>query len=141
MSASADRPLICVVDDDPLVRGSVEGLLRQEGFQVDTFESAESFLERRRQQPPDCLVVDLFLPGITGLELYRDLVKAGEDAPTILLSGHGDIPTSVRAMKAGALDFLTKPYDAGELLAVVRRAVSPPLGESAPGVSRTFDGV
>ncbi len=137
MSVNAARPLICVVDDDPLVRESVEALLQQEGFQVEKFESAESFLDLRRQHPPDCLVVDLFLPGMTGLELYEDRIQAGVGIPTILLTGHGDIPTSVRAMKAGALDFFTKPYDADDLLAAVRRAVPSRLGEYAP----SFDGV
>src|SRR5262249_46387538 len=140
MGASAVRPLVCVVDDDSLVRESVDGLFRQEGFQVDMFESAESFLGRPRQPPPDCLVLDLLLPGMSGLDLHRELVRAGVDTPTILLTGHGDIPTSVRAMKAGALDFLTKPYDADELLAAVRRAVSVRLRERPPGVSPPFEG-
>src|SRR5262245_61448331 len=124
MGASARRPVVCVVDDDSLVRESVDGLFRQEGFQVDMFESAEGFLGRSRQPSPDCLVVDLQLPGMSGLDLHRELVRAGADTPTIVLTAYGDIPTSVRAMKAGALDFLTKPYDADELLAAVRRAVS-----------------
>jgi DNA-binding NtrC family response regulator len=129
-----------VVDDDSLVRESVDGLFRQEGFQVDMFESAESFLGRP-QPPPHCLVVDLLLPGMSGLDLHRELVRAGLHIPTILLTGHGDIPTSVRAMKAGALDFLTKPYDADELMAVVRRAVSLHVRECAPGISRPFEGL
>src|SRR4030095_13361931 len=124
MSASAPRPLVCVVDDDSLVRESVEGLLRAEGFHVDTFESAESFLGRPRRQLPACLIVDLELPGMSGLDLHQELARTGMDAPTMLLTAHGDIPTSVRAMKAGAHDFLTKPYDADALLAAVRRAVS-----------------
>src|SRR5262247_373960 len=109
MSASAAQPLIWIVDDDALVRESVASLLRLEGFKVDTFESAESLLGRL-QPPADCLVVDLFLPGLSGLDLHRELIRTGTDFPTILMSGHGDIPTSVRAIKAGALDFLTKPY-------------------------------
>jgi DNA-binding NtrC family response regulator len=113
-----------VVDDDSLVRESVEGLLRQQGFHVDTFESAESFLGRPRPEPPACLLVDLVLPGMSGLDLHQELARTGTDAPIILLTGYGDIPTSVRAMKAGALDFLTKPYDDDDLLAAVRRAVS-----------------
>src|SRR4030095_11914870 len=124
MSASAPRPLVCVVDDDSLVRESVEGLLRAEGFHVDTFESAESFLGRPRRQLPACLIVDLELPGMSGLDLHQELARTGMDAPTMLLTGHADIPTSVRAMKAGGLHFLTKPYDDDDLLAAVRRAVS-----------------
>ena len=124
MSASAARPLVCVVDDDSLVRESVEGLLRVEGFHVDTFESAESFLGRPRRQLPACLIVDLELPGMSGLDLHQELARTGMAAPTMLLTAHGDIRTSVRAMKAGALDFLTKPYDADDLLTAVRHAVS-----------------
>src|SRR5262249_11188628 len=141
MGASAVRPLVCVVDDDSLVRESVDGLFRQEGFQVDMFESAESFLGRPRQPPPDCLVVDLLLPGMSGLDLHRELVRVGVHIPTILLTAHGDIPTSVRAMKAGALDFLTKPYDVDELMAAVRRAVSLHVRERARSVSRPYEGL
>jgi DNA-binding NtrC family response regulator len=124
MGTSAAKPLVCLVDDDLLVRESVEGLLREEGFQVDAFESAEGFLARPRQEPPACLIVDLVLPGMSGLDLHQELGRTGVDTPVILLTGYGDIPTSVRAMKAGALDFLTKPYDADDLIAAVRRAVS-----------------
>jgi len=124
MSASAARPLVCVVDDDSLVRESVEGLLREEGFPVDTFESAESFLGRPRREPAACLIVDLKLPGMSGLDVQQELARTGMDVPIILLTAYGDIPTSVRAMKAGALDFLTKPFDDDDLLAAVRRAVS-----------------
>jgi DNA-binding NtrC family response regulator len=123
MNASVARPLVCVVDDDSLVRESVEGLLREEGFQVRTFESAESFLDRPGQEPPACMIVDLSLPGMSGLDLHQELARTGMDAPTMLLTAHGDVPTSVRAMKAGVLDFLTKPYDDDDLLAAVRRAV------------------
>ena len=110
MITNAGRSLVCVVDDDFLVRESVEGLLRREGFHVDAFESAESFLARPVQEPPACLIVDLVLPGMSGLELHRELSRRGIEAPMILVTGHGDIRTSVRAMKAGALDFLTKPW-------------------------------
>src|SRR5262245_10455805 len=105
MNDNAARQPICVVDDDALCRESVEGLLRKGGFHVDAFESAESFLARPRGQLPACLIVDLVLPGMSGLDLHEELARAGIDAPTILLTGHADIPTSVRAMKAGVLDF------------------------------------
>src|SRR5262245_57858198 len=124
VSTSAARPLVCVVDDDSLVRDSVEGLLRAAGFHVDAFESAESFLARPRGQLPACLIVDLVLPGMSGLDLHQELGRTSMDVPTMLLTAHADIPTSVRAMKAGVLDFFTKPYDADDLLAAVRRAVS-----------------
>ena len=138
MSAGAAKPLVCVVDDDSLVRESVEGLLRQEGLQVAPFDSAESFLGRPRPEPPACLIVDLVLPGMSGLELHQELARTGMDIPIILLTAYGDIRTSVQAMKAGALDFLTKPYDSEDLLALVRRAVSwrlpPRAGEPAPRI-------
>src|SRR4029453_16866372 len=99
-------------------------LLRKDGFHVDSFESAESFLGRRRPEPLACLIVDLVLPGMCGRDLHEELARTGIDAPTILPTGHADIPTSVRAMKAGVLDFLTKPCDVDDLRAAVRRAVS-----------------
>ena len=124
MSTNGASPLVCVVDDDLLVRESVEGLLREDGFQVDSFESAESFLGRPRPEPPACLIVDLILPGMSGLELHQELARSALDVPVILLTAYGDVPMSVRALKAGALDFLTKPCDDDDLLAAVRRAVS-----------------
>src|SRR5262245_19916489 len=124
VSTSAARPLVCVVDDDSLVRESVEALLRAEGFHVAAFESAESFLARPLGDSPACLIVDLALPGMSGLDLHQELARTGMDVPTLLLTAHGDVSTSVRAMKAGALDFFTKPYDADDLVAAVRRAAS-----------------
>ena len=109
MTASALEPLVCVVDDDISVRESVEGLIREEGFHVALFDSAESFLGRTRTDPPACLVFDLMLPGMSGLELHEELARRGLAAPTILLTGRADIAASVRAMKAGVLDFFTKP--------------------------------
>jgi DNA-binding NtrC family response regulator len=133
MNISAAQPLVCVVDDDVSVRESVQELFRQEGFRVDLFESAEGFLGRPRREPPSCLIVDLVLPGMSGLELRRELARTGADAPTILLTGHGDIPTSVQAMKAGALDFFTKPFDVDALLTAVREAISRFGRERRPG--------
>ena len=124
MTASATRPLVCVVDDDSLIRESVESLLRQAGFRVETFDSAEHFLGGPHRPPPACVIVDLALPGMSGLDLHQELARTGMDAPIMLLTAHGDIRTSVRAMKEGAFDFLTKPFDADDLLAAVRRAVS-----------------
>ncbi len=120
-------PLVCVVDDDAAVRESVEDLIREEGFHVDSFDSAEGFLGRTRLDPPACLILDQVLPGMSGLELYEELTRSGLDAPTILMTGHGDVSTSVRAIKAGAVDVLTKPYDDGDLRAAVRRALLPRL--------------
>ena len=141
MSTSPVSPLVCVVDDDSLVRESVEGLLREEGFPVDAFESAESFLGRPPREPPACLIVDLVLPGMSGLDLYQELARAGTDTPIILLTAYGDVPTSVRAMKAGALDFLTKPYDDDDLLAAVRRALSRRFPARAAGPAAQIRGI
>ena len=141
MSTSATRPLICVVDDDPLVRASVEGLLQREGLHVDTFESAESFLDRPRPEPPACLIVDLGLPGMSGLELHQELARTGIDAPTILMTGHGDVSASVRAMKAGAVDVLTKPHDDDDLLAAVRHAVSRRIPARLAGPAARTSGI
>ena len=120
-------PLVCVVDDDAAVRESVEDLIREEGFNVDSFDSAEGFLGRTRLDPPACLILDHVLPGMSGLELHEELTRSGLDAPTILMTGHGDVSTSVRAIKAGAVDVLTKPYDDDDLRAAVRRALLPRL--------------
>ena len=116
-------PLVCIVDDDAAVRESVEDLIREEGFHVDSFDSAEGFLSRTRLDAPACLILDQVLPGMSGLELHEELTRSGLDAPTILMTGHDDVSTSVRAMKAGAVDVLTKPYDDDDLRAAVRRAV------------------
>jgi DNA-binding NtrC family response regulator len=141
MASSAPSPLVCVVDDDVSVRESMEGPFREEGFHVDLFDSAEGFLGRTRREAPACLVVDLCLPGMSGLDLHGELARTGVDAPTILLTGHGDIATSVRAMKAGALDSLTKPYDADDLVAAVRQAVSRRPPERSAGGSRRIEGM
>src|SRR5262245_10682772 len=141
MSASAVRPLVCVVDDDSLVRESVEGLLREGGFQVRTFESAESFLGGPRLEPPACLIVDLTLPGMSGLELHQELTRTGIDSPTMLLTAHGDIPTTVRAMKAGMVDFFTKPFDDDDLIAAVRRAVADRLPAPRMGGAARIGGI
>jgi DNA-binding NtrC family response regulator len=115
---------ICVVDDDPSVRESVENLLRAEGFEVELFSSAQRFTARAQMEPPSCVILDVELPGLSGLELQRDLSEAGLEVPIIFLTGHGSIPMSVQAMKAGALEFLTKPFDAENLLGAIQHAVS-----------------
>src|SRR5215470_9338629 len=141
MSSSAAQPRVFVVDEDVSVRESVEGLLQEEGFLVDLFESAEGFLNRTPAQTPACLIVDVALPGMSGLELHEELSRSGMDAPTIVLSGLADIPTSVRAMKAGAVDFLTKPYDADDLVAAVQRAVSLHSPQRAGGTLPPVEGM
>ena len=111
------------MDDDPAVLKSLARLLRAENWRVETFESAEAFLGGWNSAAPGCVVLDVDLPGLDGLELQRRLSEAGSELPIVFLSGQGDIPMTVRAMQAGALDFLTKPVSAAALLAAVRTAV------------------
>jgi DNA-binding NtrC family response regulator len=117
-------PPVCVVDDDLDVREAVENLLRSEGLEVETFASAQRFMERARMEPPACLILDVNLPGLSGLDLQQELVDAGIPIPIIFLTGHGNIPMSVRAMKAGAMEFLTKPFNADDLLNAIHEGIS-----------------
>jgi DNA-binding NtrC family response regulator len=114
---------VCVVDDDASIRESVEGLLRAEGLRVETYSSAREFLARTTVEPPGCLVLDVELPGLSGLELQRELFRKEAHIPIIFLTGHGDIPMSVRAIKAGALEFLTKPFDPEDLLDAIQEGL------------------
>ena len=120
---TSERPLVFVLDDDPSVREALSSLLRSTGLQVSTFESAAEFLTMTSSASPDCLVLDLQLPDISGLELQREL--AGTNGPPIVfISGHGDIPSSVQAMKAGAVEFLAKPFSDQELLEAIHSAIA-----------------
>jgi FixJ family two-component response regulator len=110
---------VFVVDDDVSVRESLELLLLSTGFQVETFPSAQQFLARPRLYAPSCLVLDLAMPGLSGLELQEQLAAERGDMPIIFLTGHGDVPGTVQAMKAGALEFLTKPFHDEVLLALI----------------------
>src|SRR5262245_20392579 len=103
-------PFVAVVDDDPAFRKAVGRLLRAAGFRVEELASAEEFLTYRRPDAPGCLVLDLQMPGVDGLELQRRLVAADAALPIVFITAHGDIPTTVRAMKGGAVDFLPKPF-------------------------------
>ncbi len=114
--------LVFVVDDDVSVRESLELLIRTAGWQPETFASAQEFLSRPRATVPCCLVLDVTLPGLTGLELQQQLAERTE-MPIIFITGHGDVPTSVRAMKAGAIEFLTKPFKDDVLLDAIRSAI------------------
>ena len=113
--------LVYVVDDDASAREGVAGLIRSAGLMAKTFASGEEFLAAPRPRMPSCLVLDVNLPGLNGLELQRELAKSGVQVPIIFLTGHGDIPMTVRALKAGAANFLTKPFDDEELLNAVRQ--------------------
>jgi len=116
-------PTVFVVDDDPSVRRSTERLVRSMGFNVQTFATAKEFMERARVESPSCLVLDVHLPGPSGLDLQRELVQAGLQLPIIFITGRGSIPMSVRAMKAGAVEFLTKPTRSRDLLAAIQTAI------------------
>jgi FixJ family two-component response regulator len=117
------EPIVFVVDDDLSVRTSTERLVRSVGFEVKTFGSAAEFLASPRPERPACLVLDVRLPGQSGLDLQRELSGSGIQIPIIFMTGHGDIPMSVRAMKAGAAEFLTKPYRKKDLLDAIRAAI------------------
>src|SRR5256712_8219886 len=117
-------PSVYVVDDDASVREAVESLIRSAGFSVRTFASAHEFLASPRPEVPSCLVLDVHLPGLTGLDLQRELARADIQIPIIFLTGYGDIPTSVRAIKAGALEFLTKPFVDEDLLNAIRDGIA-----------------
>ncbi len=116
-------PTVFVVDDDVSIRESLEFLIRDGGWQVETFTSAEEFLTRPREFIPSCLVLDISMPGLNGLELQKRLVVEQPDMPIIFLTAHGDIPKTVQAMKAGAVEFLTKPFSDSTLLCVVGNAL------------------
>ena len=118
------RALIYVVDDDVSIRKGLENLLRSAGFTVQTFSSAQEFLASARADVPSCLLLDVQLPGLSGLDLQQELAKGGVQIPIIFITGHGDIPMSVRAMKAGALEFLTKPVNDEDLLEAIQQAIA-----------------
>src|SRR5258706_1338539 len=117
------EPVVFVVDDDPSVRRSTERLLRTAGLKVQTYSSAREFLGGHRPEGPACLVLDVRMPGLTGMDLQRELAKSGIHIPIIFITAHGDIPLTVRAMKAGAVEFLTKPFRSRSLLDAVRAAI------------------
>jgi FixJ family two-component response regulator len=117
-------PVVFVVDDDPSVRKSLARVMTRAGYAVETFASARDFLARPPSVGPCCVVLDVRMPGVTGLDLQEALVGSGRSAPVVFITGHGDISMSVRAMKAGAVDFLTKPFDVESLLAAIRRALA-----------------
>jgi len=116
-------PVVFVVDDDPSVRSSLKFLINSVGLQVESFESAETFLQRKPPDAPSCLVADVRLRGLSGLDFQRELAARNIPIPIVFVTGHGDIPMSVRAMKAGAIEFLTKPYRDQDLLDAVRIAL------------------
>jgi len=116
-------PIVFVVDDDISVRESLELLIQNEGWHVETFPSAQEFLDRPRIPVPNCLILDVSLPGLNGLDLQQRVASERTDMPIIFITGHGDIPMTVQAMKAGAVEFLTKPFNDEVLLRTIRQAL------------------
>jgi FixJ family two-component response regulator len=116
-------PIVFVIDDEPSVRASLKRLIGSVGLQVQTFSSAKEFLKITRPDGPACLVLDVRLPDLSGLELQQELTTAKESLPIVFITGHGDIPMSVRAMKAGAIEFLTKPFREQDLLEAIHQGI------------------
>jgi FixJ family two-component response regulator len=122
-SATDQAPIVFVIDDDPSIRDALTGLLRSVGLEVQSFGSTQEFLQRKRTERPSCLVLDVRLPGPSGLDFQFELAKSNAQIPIIFITGHGDIPMSVRAMKSGAIEFLTKPFRDQELLDAVQLGI------------------
>jgi FixJ family two-component response regulator len=120
---TAEAPTVFVVDDDPSVRASIQGLLKSASLRSESFGTAEEFLRGKRPEGPSCLVLDVNLPGVNGLEFQRQLADAGIQIPIIFVTGHGNIPMTVKAMKSGAVEFLTKPFDDQDLLNAIQQAL------------------
>jgi FixJ family two-component response regulator len=125
---SHPEPVVFVVDDDEAIREALGSLIRAEGLRVKTFASAGEFREHPGIDAPACLILDVRLPDLDGLALQSDLAAASDAIPIIFITGHGDVPTSVRAMKAGAIEFLTKPFEDDDLLAAIRQALAKDAG-------------
>jgi len=124
MIASQVTSAVFVVDDDASVRDSVQSLLKSVGFHVEVFASTEEFMQAARPDVPSCLVLDIKLPGVNGLEFQEQMGRAGVDLPIIFITGHGDIPMTLRAMKAGAVEFLSKPFQKDDLLAAIDQGLA-----------------
>jgi FixJ family two-component response regulator len=120
---SEEAPVVFVIDDDPSVRDALAGLLRSVGLAVRSFGSTQEFVQSERPDAPGCLVLDVRLPGRSGLDFQRELGELSIQLPIVFITGHGDIPMSVRAMKAGAVEFLTKPWHEQELLDAIQQGI------------------
>jgi FixJ family two-component response regulator len=123
MNQPADAPTVFIIDDDPRVRASIAGLLKSVGLRSEIFGTAQEFLDRKRPAGHSCLVLDVRLPGMNGLDFQRALAEKGIPIPIIFITGHGDIPMTVKAMKSGAVEFLTKPFDDQALLDAIYLAL------------------
>jgi FixJ family two-component response regulator len=122
--APADAPTVFVIDDDAGIRASIQGLLKSAGLRSECFETAEQFLQRKPAEGPSCLILDVSLPGINGLEFQQELRSAGFHIPIIFVTAYGDIPMTVKAMKSGAVEFLSKPFGDQELLDAIQQALA-----------------
>jgi len=120
---SDSQPIVFIVDDDVSVRESLSSLIRSEGLRVEVFASARDFLARPRTEVPSCLVLDVQLPDLSGLDLQRRMSERHNEIPIVFITGHGDIPTTVTAMKGGAVEFLTKPISASDIMAAIHQAI------------------
>src|ERR1700746_79207 len=120
---NGNEPLVCIIDDELSVRESLSDLLESMGLKAQAFVSADEFLTTSSSEAPSCLVLDIQLPGISGLDLQQQLRNGDTQIPIVFMTGYGDIPTSVRAMKAGAIEFLTKPFRDQDLLSAVNQAI------------------
>jgi FixJ family two-component response regulator len=120
----ADTPIVFVIDDDTHVRAAIAGLLKSVGLQSESFGTTQEFLRGKRPDGPSCLVLDVRLPGVNGLEFQRELADKGLPIPIIFITGHGDIPMTVKAMKSGAVEFLTKPFRDQDLLDAIQQALN-----------------
>jgi FixJ family two-component response regulator len=119
----AAASMVFVIDDDDLVRASIQGMLKSVGLYSETFQTPQEFLRRKGPDGPSCLVLDVRLPGVNGLDFQRELADAGVKIPIIFITGHGDIPMTVKAMKSGAVEFLTKPFRDQDLLDAIHQAL------------------
>jgi FixJ family two-component response regulator len=142
--ASAGEPIVFIVDDDPSMRRALTNLFQSVGLKVEAFGSAPEILHSKPPEVPSCLVLDIRLPGLSGLDLQADLAKANIHTPIIFITGHGDIPMTVRAMKGGAVDFLTKPVRDQDMLDAVQAAIERDrkrreAEKTASGVRSRFD--
>jgi FixJ family two-component response regulator len=131
MDPLPNEPVVLIVDDDEVVRSSLDSLLRSVGMQARLFRSTSEFLQKPIPDAPCCLVLDVRLPGTSGLDFQTDLEKAGIRVPIVFITGYGDIPMTVKAMKAGAVEFLAKPFRDGEFLDAVRAAIQKDFRERA----------
>ena len=120
---TTDGATVFVIDDDGLVRAAIQGMLKSVGLKAETFGTPQEFLRRQRPDGPSCLILDVELPGVSGLDFQRELAAAGICIPIIFITGHGDIPMSVKAMKSGAVEFLPKPFRDEDLLNAIHQAL------------------